>query len=286
MLAYILALAVGLGSLGIYLAAFFFPEIHRKKDFYWSGVGLFYALILWVCAGRITGALLLGQVASVALLGWSVTQTLQLRRQLTPKPQQTELPSAAEVKNNVQEQISKLSLPQRLSQWGKRVSGSATAAKDRLQQVTDGSKRQSQSEDSTAIDVPESAAIAAPPPSPTTEVNPSVQVIDNRNWTPEQTADSAATAQPATDMDTESVPENEAVYEPALTEEEAIAQAIEATLAEDTTTETTELHRPNPPDPELVEAALEDAEEKHLEASPPETAEHDSAQTDKPAESP
>jgi hypothetical protein len=57
-------------------------------------------------------------------------------------------------------------------------------------------------------------------------------------------------------------------------------------LAEDTTTETTELHRPNPPDPELVEAALEDAEEKHLEASPPETAEHDSAQTDKPAESP
>jgi hypothetical protein len=30
--------------------------------------------------------------------------------------------------------------------------------------------------------------------------------------------------------------------------------------------------RPNPPDPELVEAALEDAEEKHIPASPPEPA--------------
>ena len=93
MLAYILALAVGLGSLGIYLAAFFFPEVHRKNDFIWSGVGLFYALVLWVCAGQINGGLLLGQVAGVALLGWAVTQTLQLRRQLTPVPQQTELPS-------------------------------------------------------------------------------------------------------------------------------------------------------------------------------------------------
>ena len=48
MLAYILALAVGLGSFSIYMAAFFFPEVHRKSDFTWSGVGLFYALIfLW-----------------------------------------------------------------------------------------------------------------------------------------------------------------------------------------------------------------------------------------------
>ena len=54
MLAYFLALAVGLGSFSIYMAAFFFPEVHRKSDFTWSGVGLFYALILWACAGRIT----------------------------------------------------------------------------------------------------------------------------------------------------------------------------------------------------------------------------------------
>jgi hypothetical protein len=41
MLAYFLALAVGLGSFSIYMAAFFFPEVHRKSDFTWSGVGLF-----------------------------------------------------------------------------------------------------------------------------------------------------------------------------------------------------------------------------------------------------
>jgi hypothetical protein len=69
MLAYVLALVIALGSLAIYMTAFFFPEVHRKEDFIWSGVGLFYALVLWVCAGRITGGVLLGQMASVALLG-------------------------------------------------------------------------------------------------------------------------------------------------------------------------------------------------------------------------
>ena len=80
MLAYILAIAVGLASLSLYLSAFFLPELHRKDDFLWSGVGLFYALVLWVCAGRITGGVLLGQSASVTLVlcfGW---QTLRLRR--------------------------------------------------------------------------------------------------------------------------------------------------------------------------------------------------------------
>ena len=75
------------------MAAFFFPEVHRKSDFAWSGVGLFYALILWVCAGRITGAVLLGQIASVALLGWFAWQTLTLRRELTPVAGQTPIPS-------------------------------------------------------------------------------------------------------------------------------------------------------------------------------------------------
>jgi hypothetical protein len=93
MLAYLLALAVGFGSLAIYMAAFFFPEVHRKSDFPWSGVGLFYALILWVCAGRITGAVLLGQIASVALLGWFGWQTLILRRELTPVARQTPIPN-------------------------------------------------------------------------------------------------------------------------------------------------------------------------------------------------
>ena len=60
------------------------------------------------------------------------------------------------------------------------------------------------------------------------------------------------------------------------------ATPVETTQPEESTTtetetelssqsEVTELHRPDPPSPELVEAAIEDAEEKHQPASPPET---------------
>lgn len=97
MLAYLLALAVGLGSFALYMAAFFFPEVHRKNDLIWSGVGLFYALVLWVCAGQIRGGLLLGQLAGVALLGWMSWQTLNLRRQVAPIEQQTPLPTSTQV---------------------------------------------------------------------------------------------------------------------------------------------------------------------------------------------
>lgn len=89
MLAYLLAILVGLASFSFYMAAFFVPEVHRRQDFVWSGLGLFYALVLWNCAGRITGAVLLGQLASVALLGWLGWQTLTLRRDLTPTSVQT-----------------------------------------------------------------------------------------------------------------------------------------------------------------------------------------------------
>lgn len=89
MLAHILALVVGFSSFVLYMAAFFYPEVHRKNDFIWSGIGMFYALVLWVYAGRITGGILLGQAASVTLLGWLGWQTLKMRRDLTPYDQQT-----------------------------------------------------------------------------------------------------------------------------------------------------------------------------------------------------
>ncbi|NJN88820.1 MAG: hypothetical protein HC881_24240 [Leptolyngbyaceae cyanobacterium SL_7_1] len=96
MLAYFLAIVVGVGSFVLYMAAFFLPEVYRKYDLAWSGVGLFYALVLWVCAGRITGSVLLGcKRASVALLGWFGWQTLSLRRKLTPAPQRTPVTNAA-----------------------------------------------------------------------------------------------------------------------------------------------------------------------------------------------
>ncbi|NES19267.1 MAG: hypothetical protein F6K41_10140 [Symploca sp. SIO3E6] len=92
-MSYILALVIGLGSFAFYMAAFFFPEVHRKSDFYSSGGGLFYALVLWVCAGRFTGWVLLSQIASVVLLCWLGWQTLTLRRMLTSPEQQTPIPS-------------------------------------------------------------------------------------------------------------------------------------------------------------------------------------------------
>ncbi|MDV2999987.1 MAG: hypothetical protein N5P05_001593 [Chroococcopsis gigantea SAG 12.99] len=79
MLAYILALLVGFFSLYLLATAFIKPVIHRKDDFLWSAVGLFYALVLWLCAPQFKGAILLGQAAVVILLigiGW---QNLSLR---------------------------------------------------------------------------------------------------------------------------------------------------------------------------------------------------------------
>jgi len=91
MVVYILAVAVGLGSIMLYLAAFFFPEVHRKHDFFWSGVGCFYALVLWVDAGQISTTEVTGHVAGIAMLAWFGWQTLQLRRKRTPRDLQTPL---------------------------------------------------------------------------------------------------------------------------------------------------------------------------------------------------
>jgi Ycf66 protein N-terminus len=101
MLAYILAVLVGTGSVGLYISAFFFPEIHRKQDFIWSGVGFLYALALWIYARQETGGILVGQTASVALLGWLSWQTLKLRRQLIPVNQQTPIPTASKLKEQL-----------------------------------------------------------------------------------------------------------------------------------------------------------------------------------------
>ncbi|QSJ16709.1 hypothetical protein JYQ62_34360 [Nostoc sp. UHCC 0702] len=202
MLAYILALVVGLGSLALYISAFFFPEIHRKNDFIWSGVGLFYALVLWVFAQRISGGLLLGHVASVALLVWFGWQTLSLRRQTTPQLQQTPVPSPETVKTNIQEQINKFSIQERLGQLQQSIGNTFSGVKNKVQQT--GSKK----------------TAATPKPEDITSVlaeAPAVEIIDNTTSTPD------------TEAKTVLVP-----------------QVIP----------------PNPPSPELVEAAQAETEEK------------------------
>lgn len=83
MLSYFLAIAIATISVGLYLTAFLSPKIHRQDDFLWSGLGLFYALILWLCAGRITGALLLGQLAVTSMIVAFIWETRQLRKLVT-----------------------------------------------------------------------------------------------------------------------------------------------------------------------------------------------------------
>lgn len=97
MLANVLAVLLGFGSLIFYIAAFLYPEVHRRSDWIWSGLGLIYATDLWFSAEQTTSALLLGQVVSVVLLvglGW---QTLTVRREKTPVYQQTPVVLTPEV---------------------------------------------------------------------------------------------------------------------------------------------------------------------------------------------
>ncbi|MEM9275805.1 MAG: Ycf66 family protein [Cyanobacteria bacterium P01_F01_bin.143] len=91
MLPYGLAIAVGLSSSILFLTAFFMPKIHRQDDFFWSGLGFFYALILWFCASQFTGTLLLGQLAVVALLISFSWQVIQLRKALINPGEQKKL---------------------------------------------------------------------------------------------------------------------------------------------------------------------------------------------------
>lgn len=86
MLINILAIAVGIASLLLYLTAFVLPKLHRKDDFFWGSVGLFYALNIWVCRESFHGAILLGQLAVCAFLFSFIWQTWRLRV-LTPEKQ-------------------------------------------------------------------------------------------------------------------------------------------------------------------------------------------------------
>jgi len=256
MLAYILALAVGLGSIAIYMAAFFFPEVHRKNDFYWSGVGFFYALVLWVCAGRITGGLLLGQIASVALLGWFAWQTLTLRRELLPVEQQTAVPS----KEKLQETLSKITPPGGLGKVQEKVTGLFTTAKNQVQRTvisvtqrpkgkTDADKQKPSQPQSLkdAIATTETETVDVTPiTAPEIRVAPSnaVEVQPTTPPSPFVTSD-AAEVEPTT-------PASPVVMSDAV--------KVEPT----TTPETPELVPPNPPPVELVEAAQEATPVDHI----------------------
>ncbi|MBE9055095.1 Ycf66 family protein [Sphaerospermopsis sp. LEGE 08334] len=252
MLAYILALVVGIGSVAIYIAAFFFPEIHRKNDFIWSGVGLFYALVLWIFASRITGGLLLGHIASVALLVWFGWQTLSLRRQLTPEVQQTPVPSPELVKVSIQEQVSKFSLQEKLGQLSSLIANVFSGVKGKVQQT--GSKKPVAPPEKPVVTIVDQTTLVAEQPSQTTSATQAVTVP-----APETAASTAEVTE-------EVIFEGETVSAVTETETPEVAQVSEEVISQGET-ETkiktvSEVTPPTPPTPELVAQAQEETEEK------------------------
>ena len=119
MLTYLLALVVGLSSFSLYMSAFFYPELYRKGDLAWSGVGLFYALVLWFSAERITGGVLLGQIAGVSLLGWLGWQAANARWGQASSEQQA----------SIQTGLEKIISPERRSQITAQLNQQAAKAK-------------------------------------------------------------------------------------------------------------------------------------------------------------
>ena len=210
MLAHILALTVGLGSIAIYLVAFFFPEIHRKNDFIWSGVGFFYALVLWIFAHRITGGLLLGHIASVALLGWLGWQTFSLRRQLTPQVLKTPIPSAPEVK------AAKVSLLEKGYRLQKSIGNTFSGFKNKAQKtVTKMSE----------LSIPEA-------PEPITTEPSAGEIIDQltsiaESPTPVETPSETATSKDSTTDDT--------IHETSVETSTPVETAVENPTPEDST---------------------------------------------------
>ena len=250
MLAYILAIAVGLGSFALYITAFFFPELHRKSDFFWSGLGLFYALVLWVCAGRITGGVLLGQLAGVSLLGWLGWQTLTLRRAVASPAEQTEISS------EVSEQLEGFSLNKLLKQ--------VTSLFRRRKPEAKTPQTSTPTEESPELSATEAAPTPAEPPSEQTESSPEVSKqaqsslfskFFNRFTSPfRRGKPKANTSQTSTLAE-------------ALSESSATDPSEAATPAEEPSELESQPTSPEQPEPEDVEAARKETESK--EASTP-----------------
>ncbi|GAB4470937.1 MAG: hypothetical protein OHK0037_29950 [Elainellaceae cyanobacterium] len=213
-MSHILALVVALGSFGLYMSAFFLPEVYRKNDFIWSGVGMFYALVLWVHAGRITGGVLLGQLASVALLGWLSWQLLESRRLLTPYDQQTRLPgssrnfsdllklAAEELPGRLQTQFK--ALPQQASGWvnqvTSRVGKSPKLASKPVRSLPTARSKASPSSKPAEAPAAETPAAETPAAEISVISSPSARKPRLRpQTTPTSPLDSSATQKPATE---------------------------------------------------------------------------------------
>ncbi|MEL6494386.1 MAG: Ycf66 family protein [Cyanobacteria bacterium J06623_7] len=192
MLSYALAIIVAISSLVLFSTAFFMSKIHRRDDFLWSAVGLFYALVLWYCARNITGAVLLGQAAATALLVSSNWQIIKLRR-IIANPA-----SAAAAKN--------FSLLSRINGWFKRKQPQTeltppTATKPPMPTVTE--------EEIAIPDTP-----AATPPTPGKADTKAIASPEDKKTKDRETKDTSPPVVVVSDSATDSQPEAKPVETP------------------------------------------------------------------------
>ncbi|MBD1845281.1 Ycf66 family protein [Cyanobacteria bacterium FACHB-63] len=275
MLTYLLALVVALGSFGLYMSAFFYPNIYRKGDLTLAGVGLFYALVLWICADRITGAVLLGQIASVSLIGWFGYQALTARLGYTP--------STAELQSKLNEVVNSENTSKVLEQ-GKRA---VTTVRERVQSVlnktpeTPAEPYQPLKREDFGNPTPEASkpdvmgtigavgnAIGGlfkkPEKNTTTYVRKDFRAdateTDDEafNFEEDIVKSEQAVESKSVPVDQDGVSESTSTADAVVEEEIAYAASHPQAVP------------PHPPTPEQVEAALVDAEEKNLPADPPE----------------
>lgn len=276
MLTYLLALTVALGSFGLYMSAFFYPEIYRKGDLTLSGVGLFYALVLWICADRITGGVLLGQIASVSLIGWFGYQSLTSRLGYTP--------STAELQSKFSQVVNSESTTKVFEQ-GKRT---FATVKDRAQSLlnktpsTPAEPYQPLKREDFGNPNPEAAkpdvmgtigavgsAIGGLFKKP--EKNTTTYVRKDFREEPAETDEAFNFEEDIVEseqaVESKSVPvDQDGAPESTCTADEILQEEVEFEANHP------QAVPPHPPTPEQVEAAIADAEEKHLPADPPETA--------------
>lgn len=274
MLTYLLALAVALGSLGLYLSAFFYPEIYRRGDLILSGVGMFYALVLWICGDRIRGGILLGQIASVTLIGWFAYQALTARLGYTP--------STAELQGKLNDAL-KSEKAAGLVNQGKQL---FATLRGRAQTLTTKAPAEAPSEPYQPLKREDFG-------------NPAVSTESGSKPNVQGALDSAKSAigglfkKPAKNTSTyvrkdfREDPDEIGYEEDAIESEQAVetqsvpvnrSGAAESTIPADEVMQEEldyEAHHPqavppHPPSPDLVEAALADAEEKDIPADPPE----------------
>jgi methyl-accepting chemotaxis protein len=136
MLTYLLAFAVAIASIGLYAMTFFLPSFKREQDLIWSGVGLFYALVLWLCAGQVRGGLLLGQMSSVALIGWLGWQAFGARWAGLSESEKEQ----AKILTDIKAKFDQVDFGQLGSSLGNQAKGLANKAKDSAQSIADKTK--------------------------------------------------------------------------------------------------------------------------------------------------